>query len=68
VRDNLAYVANGQSGVVVLEVSNPARITKVAAYDTAGMAVKVKVTGNLIYVADYGSGVSVLEGMGPLFR
>ena len=36
----------------ILDVSNPAAVTRLGGYDTAGDARDVQVVGNLAYVAD----------------
>ena len=52
-----AWVADGKAGVQVLDVSNPAAIAPLGAYDTGGFAWDVQVVGRRIYVADGSSGL-----------
>ena len=51
---NLAYVADYGAGLQILDVSNPAAVTRLGGYDTSGYACDVQVVGNLAYVADDG--------------
>jgi hypothetical protein len=62
---NLAYVADGRSGLQVLDVSNPAAPVRLGGYDTSGSAEGVQVVGNLAYVADGDSGLQVLDVSNP---
>jgi len=47
-----AYVADGSSGLQIIDISNPAAPVARGVYDTAGLAMEVKVVGNYAYVAD----------------
>jgi hypothetical protein len=66
VRDHLAYVADGSSGVRIIDVS-PAWSTpagppvEVAAYRTGGTASRVALSGQTAYVAAGSQGVQVLD-------
>ena len=46
-----AYVADGPSGVQVLDISDPANLRRVGGYDTIGRCVSLRVSTNLVYVA-----------------
>ena len=48
-----AYVADGESGLRVINVADPATPVETGFYDTPGYARGVVVVGNLAYVADY---------------
>ena len=55
-------VANGQSGLVVVDVSDPTQPTITSEFaDNLGTARRVQVTGNTAYVAEISSGVSVVD-------
>ncbi|MEZ6121778.1 MAG: Calx-beta domain-containing protein [Planctomycetaceae bacterium] len=56
-----AYVADGLSGLRVLDVSDPASITELGIFDTPGQAYGVQVIGSTAYVADGNSGLRVLD-------
>jgi hypothetical protein len=62
---NLAYVADGGSGLQILDVSNPTAPVRLGGYDTDGWAVAVQVVGSLAYVAD-GAGLQILEVSNPV--
>jgi len=49
-----AYVADGDAGLRVVDVSSPANPTEVSFYDTLGYANGVAVAGDYAYVAAYG--------------
>ncbi|MFZ1596397.1 MAG: hypothetical protein WAW26_11110, partial [Anaerolineae bacterium] len=61
---SLAYVADGSSGLQIIEVSNPANPILRGAYDTPRFAVGVSVTGSLAYVAD-GASLQIIEASNP---
>jgi hypothetical protein len=47
-----AYVADGTSGLQIVDISSPAAPVARGVYDTANQAVAVKIVGNYAYVAD----------------
>ena len=55
-----AYVADGNGGLVVVDVSDPANPTYAGGYDTSGYAYGVAVAGGYAYVADYNGGLVVV--------
>ncbi len=65
VTGNYAYVADGDGGLQVIDVSNPANPVRVGGYDTSGSALGVHVVGNYAYVADYGAGLQVIDVSNP---
>jgi hypothetical protein len=58
--DGLAHVANGGSGLRVIDVSNPFAPVELGAIDTPGFANGVAVESGLAYIAD-GSGLRVID-------
>lgn len=52
-----AYIAGGDSGLRIINISNPARPTEAGFYDTPGRAWNAAVSGNYIYVADRDGGL-----------
>jgi len=60
----LAYVADRESGLQILDVSNPASPTLRGAYDTPSHARAVCVRDTVAYVADYG-GLQILNVADP---
>ncbi|MCY2994716.1 MAG: cohesin domain-containing protein [Planctomycetota bacterium] len=61
----LAYVADYDSGLQVIDVSNPATPVLRGTYNTTGYAYGVQVVGTLAYVADYDSGLQVIDVSNP---
>jgi Ca2+-binding RTX toxin-like protein len=62
---NYAYVADGGSGLQIIDISNPATPTFKGNYDTSGRAYGVQVVGNYAYVADYQSGLQIIDISNP---
>jgi hypothetical protein len=62
---NYAYVADGYSGLQIIDISNPTTPTLKGNYDTSGAAVGVQVVGNYAYVADGGSGLQIIDISNP---
>ncbi len=60
-----AYVAAFESGLRVIDVSNPALPVELGALGTPGVAVAVEVVGELAYVADGFSGLRVIDVSDP---
>jgi hypothetical protein len=65
VSGHYAYVAVGDAGLLVIDVSDPANPRRVGGYDTPGNALGVAVSGNYAYVADYNAGLQVLDVSDP---
>ena len=62
---SLAYVADGISGLRVLDVSDPASITELGAFDTPDNAYGVDIVGSVAYVASGTGGLRVLDVSNP---
>ena len=58
---NYAYVADGGSGLQIIDISNPTSPTLKGNYDTSGVALDVQVVGNYAYVADYEGGLKIIN-------
>lgn len=65
--DMIAYVANGEHGLSVISVTDPAAPSFVAGFDTGGRALDVDVTddGAHAYVADESGGLRILDVSDP---
>jgi hypothetical protein len=50
------YIADGDAGLRIFDMSLPSDPVNVGFYDTAGSASGVAVAGNHIYIADYRGG------------
>ena len=61
---NLVYVADGNAGLRIVDISNPVAPFEVGFLDTAGFAYGVDVVGDLAYVAD-GSLLRIIDVSGP---
>jgi len=61
VSGHYAYVADGEAGLQVIDVSDPANPRRVGGYDTPGRAVDVAVSGDYAYVADGNWGLQILR-------
>jgi Ca2+-binding RTX toxin-like protein len=59
--DNIVYVANGNSGLQIIDVSDPTNPTFKGHYDTSGTAVDVWIENNYAYVADGNSGLQIID-------
>jgi hypothetical protein len=61
VRNNLAYVAYGNFGVRVLDVSSPSNIVEMGNYETGGSSRKIVLKEDVAYVANRDGGLLVLD-------
>jgi hypothetical protein len=62
---NYAYVADFNSGLQIIDISNPTNPTRKGSYDTSGYAAGVQVVGNYAYVADSDSGLQIIDISNP---
>ncbi len=60
-----AYVAAGESGLYVVDVSKPDQPALVGRYDTAGKVLGVDVVGNYVYLADDTDGLVIVDVSDP---
>ncbi|MGE4489816.1 MAG: S8 family serine peptidase, partial [Kiritimatiellales bacterium] len=61
VTNGYAYVADGEAGLLVIDVSNPSAPVRSGACDTEGFAAGVAVAGNYAYMADGTNGLVVID-------
>ena len=61
----LAYVASGDSGLRIIDVSNPESPVELGAWDTSGEASGIGVVGTLVYVADGAYGLLIIDVSNP---
>jgi hypothetical protein len=59
--DHRAYVADGDNGLHVIDISNPASPQVIGSVDTPGDAYGLTVADNRAYVADGGGGLQVID-------
>nr|NCS59516.1 calx-beta domain protein [Microcystis aeruginosa G11-04] len=62
---NYAYVADWDSGLQIIDISNPAAPTFKGNYNTSGFARDVQIVGNYAYVADAWSGLQIIDISNP---
>ena len=65
VEGDLAYVADGQDGLRIIDISNPEEPEEVGALDTDGTAFSVQVAGDLTYIADGQNGLVIVNIADP---
>jgi hypothetical protein len=65
VKENLAFVATGDSGLRIINVANPNRTSEVGFFLKAGYTRSVSVAGDYAYVADEDSGLRVVDVSDP---
>ncbi|MDB9539335.1 Calx-beta domain-containing protein, partial [Anabaenopsis arnoldii] len=62
---NYAYLADGNAGLQIIDISDPANPTRTGVYDTSGDAYGVQVVGNYAYVADGNAGLQIIDISNP---
>ena len=62
---NYAYVADGDSGLQIIDISSPTTPTLKGNYDTPDRALDVQVVGNYAYVADDYKGLQIIDISDP---
>ena len=68
INGNYAYMANGQYGLAIFDISDPINLGDPVYVDTSGNANDVIVVGNYAYVADASSGLAVIPLNAALIR
>ena len=59
--DGIAFVADGESGLRIIDVFQPQNLTEMGAVDLPGEAWDVQVQGDLAYVASLDDGLRIIE-------
>lgn len=62
---NYAYLALGNHGIRILDVSNPDQPTQVGEFDTPGHSSGLSLKGNVLFVADGNNGLLVFDVSNP---
>ena len=65
VSNNIAYVADKESGLQIIDVSNPQNPFLLGSYDTPGYALSVFVSNNIAYVTDDYAGLLIIDVSNP---
>jgi hypothetical protein len=68
VRDGHAYVAAGDGGLRVVDISDPTSPIEIGYYDTPGWAQEVALADDYIYLADDAGGLLILHFDGGVER
>jgi len=58
---NLAFLCDLELGLLLLDIQNPAQITKMTRYFDGGKPNRIEVVGNLVYMTDQENGFVILE-------
>ena len=61
VNGTIAYAADYQKGLIVVDVSDPSNPIKIAQYFDGGHAYDVEVINKIAYVADRDDGLEIIE-------
>jgi hypothetical protein len=62
IQDDIAYVSAGDSGLYIINVTDPENPTEIARYNESIADIHdIYVDGNLIYIADYTAGLKILD-------
>ena len=61
VKDQVAFIANGEIGLQVINVSDPNSLVSIGEFSNGGQAFDVEVCDNIIYVVDMEDGVEIVE-------
>jgi hypothetical protein len=65
VRGDFAYVADGSSGLTVIDISDLSNPSCVGGYDTPGTARGVDVSGDYAFIADEDAGLQIIDISNP---
>ncbi|HUT63812.1 MAG TPA: Ig-like domain-containing protein, partial [Anaerolineae bacterium] len=65
IQDEFAFLAVGNDGIAVVDVSEPESMEIVGTCDTPGEAMGIRVVGDYAYVADYNEGLRVIDITDP---
>lgn len=69
VKGDYVYIAGGEAGLIVLDVSEPASPKRVARYGSEGKIVSLHLEGSYLFAADTGNRLSVVDiSNAPLLR
>ena len=52
IQDNLAFLAHGEAGVLIVDITNPDNIVETASYDTLAYVNRLELREKNIYVAN----------------
>jgi murein DD-endopeptidase MepM/ murein hydrolase activator NlpD len=61
VSGNYAYIADGESGLRIIDITDTDNPNEISSYNTPGDAKKVTLSGSYAYIADYTSGLRIIN-------
>jgi len=61
VQGDQVYVAVQKAGLLIIDGTNPAKLSRLGGYDTVGDALDVAVAGHYAYIADGQSGLQIID-------
>src|SRR5687767_6889753 len=61
VSSNFVFAAEGEKGLLILDVSNPSNPQQVGSVDTPGLATAVVVSGDIALIADGMAGLQIID-------
>ncbi|UCD43309.1 MAG: hypothetical protein JSV69_06880 [Chloroflexota bacterium] len=67
VKDDLAYLALGRAGLVIVDASDPGSPEEIGSFDTRGSANAVATDGQNGYIADGRDGLRIMDVSNPFF-
>ena len=63
---NFAYIADSNSGLAIIDITDPSKPLNPIYMDTNGTARSVTVVGNFAYVADFNEGLAIIDISDPI--
>ena len=63
---NFAYIADSNSGLAIIDITDPSNPLNPVYMDTNGTARSVTVVGNFAYVADFNEGLAIIDISDPI--
>jgi hypothetical protein len=61
----LAYIADSQAGLRIIDISNPEELSEIGFFDTPGTALGVSISGAYAYIADGNGGLCIVDISDP---
>lgn len=65
VRDNILFTANGDSGLRIIDISNPSSPNEISSYENLGYAQALAIKDDYVYIADNTSGIQIINISDP---
>ncbi|NHJ40918.1 MAG: hypothetical protein FK731_12885, partial [Asgard group archaeon] len=65
IQDDIAYIANQDQGLEILNITNPSKPEKLSCLDTIGSASEVHVKDDYVYVSHSSQGIDIINVQNP---